>query len=85
MPWATLNLQDPADLQAVNEICPVLTKWHSRGMAFAWYRIRVPSAKLILAGQLEQLCPRAGLLRFPGGCGRQPMKFQLKKYARGPT
>ena len=37
------------------EICPVLTKWHSRGMAFAWYRIRVPSAKLSLAGREEQL------------------------------
>ena len=78
MPRGTLNLQDPADLQAVNgvwrfapglvpgqpnegvvsqlegtparladfddsgwEICPDLTKWHSRGMAFAWYRIKV--------------------------------------------
>ena len=78
MPRATLNLQDPADLQAVNgvwrfapglvpgqpnegvvsqlegtparlpdfddsgwEVCNDLTKWHSRGMAFAWYRIKV--------------------------------------------
>ena len=78
MPRGTLNLQDPAGLQAVNgvwrfapglvpgqpnegvvsqlegtparladfddsgwEICPDLTKWHSRGMAFAWYRIRI--------------------------------------------
>lgn len=78
MPRATLNLQDPTDLQAVNgvwrfapglvpgepnegvmpqlmgtparladfddsdwEVCEDLTKWHSRGIAFAWYRIKV--------------------------------------------
>ena len=78
MPRATLNLQNPADLEAVKgiwrfapglvpgepnegvvsqlmgtparladfddsgwEVCEDLTKWHSRGMAFAWYRIKV--------------------------------------------
>ena len=78
MPRGILNLQDPADLQAVNgvwrwapglvpgepneglvsqsegspsrlpdyddsgwEICDDLTEWHSRGVTFAWYRIKV--------------------------------------------
>ena len=114
MPRGTLNLQDPADLQAVNgvwrfapglvpgqpnegvvsqlegtparladfddsgwEICPDLTKWHSRGMAFAWYRIKVTLPETVggreLAGSrmlFETCVDDYGEIWIDGECNR---------------
>jgi hypothetical protein len=114
MPRATLNLQDPEDLKAVNgvwrfagglvpgqpnegvksqlagsparladfddsswEICNDLTRWHSRGIAFAWYRIRVTIPERVAGRDLsstrvlfETCVDDYGELWIDGECNR---------------
>ena len=59
------------------EICHDLTKWHSRGVAFAWYRIRITLPERVAGGELsgmrvlfETCVDDYGELWIDGECNR---------------
>ena len=114
MPRETLNLQNPADLQAVNgvwryapglvpgepneglvaqregsparwpdyddsawEVCHDLAEWHSHGVTFAWYRLRVTLPERVAGREIagsrcifETCIDDYGELWIDGECNR---------------
>ena len=59
------------------EVCPDLTKWHSRGLAFAWYRIKVTLPEKVAGRELagsrclfETCVDDYGELWIDGECNR---------------